>query len=103
MLWLYHNVDLERKKPTISFLIIERSLFAKPCVSFNQGCFVPSLVEIGQMFLDKKIFNFGNDGPSFEQIWITFTLGWFVASLVEIDPVVLEKIFRFCQHILAFS
>ena len=66
---MIHNVDLKRKKPTISFLIIDRSLFAKPRVIFVQGCFVPSLVEIGQMFLDKsrRFLYLGNDGPSFEK------------------------------------
>ena len=38
---------LREKKPIISFLIIERSLFAKPCVLFTQGYFVPRLLEIG--------------------------------------------------------
>ena len=65
-----------------------------------KGCFVPSLVEIGSVVLEKKIFNFVNvflstlgkgHGPSFEQSWIPFTQGCFVPSLVEIGPVVLEK------------
>ena len=69
-----------------------------------------SLVEIGSVVLEKKIFKFcqcifailllsplrKGRGPSFEQTWIPFTQGCFVSSLVEIDPVVLEKkIFKF--------
>ena len=74
-------------------------------IPFTQGCFVPSLVEIGPVVLEKKIFKFcqciftisslsplgKGRGPSFEQIWIPFTQGCFVPSLVEIGPVVLEK------------
>ena len=69
------------------------------------GYIVPSLFEIGQVVLEKKIFKscqfiFFNSqlspfwegrGPSFEQTWIPFTQGSFVPSLVEIGPVVLEK------------
>ena len=71
----------------------------------TQGCFVPSLVEIGSVVLEKKIFKFcqcifaisllsplgKGQGPSFEQIWIPLTQGCFVPRLVEIDPVVQEK------------
>ena len=71
---------------------------------FIQGCFVPSLVEIGSV-VREKIFKFchsiptipklsplgkGRD-PSFEQTWISFTQGCFVSSLFEIGKVVLEK------------
>ena len=57
-LWLYHPVDLERRKPIISFFfIIEWSLFVKHWVPFTQGCYRPSLVEIDQMVL-QKIFRF---------------------------------------------
>ena len=65
---------------------------------------MPSLVEIGQVVLEKRIYlmlwmyillfcnNLGKGrGPSFEQSWILFTQGCFVSSLIEIDPVVLEK------------
>ena len=66
---------------------------------------MPTLVKIGPVVLEKKIFNscqfiFINSrlsplwegrGPSFEQTWIPFTQGYFVPSLVEIGPVVLEK------------
>ena len=47
---------MERKKKIIYFLITEWSLFVKSWVPFTQGCFVPSLVEIGRMVLEKKIF-----------------------------------------------
>ena len=67
---------------------------------------MPSLVEIGQVVLEKRIFNFVNVfslfrnylplkgwGPLFEQSRIPFTQGCSVPSLVEIGSVVLEKIF----------
>ena len=72
--------------------------FEQNWIIFSQGCFVPSLVEIGPVALEKKIFlissmNFryfviisplkGVD-PSFEQNWIPFTQGCLVQSLVEI-------------------
>ena len=52
---LYHNVDLKRKKLSISFMIIERSLFVKPWVPFTKGCFVSCLVETGPVVLEKKM------------------------------------------------
>ena len=66
---------------------------------------MPSLVEIGSVVLEKKIFLFyqcfftifviiplgkGCD-PSIEQTGITFTQGSFVSSLEVIGPVVLDK------------
>ena len=45
-------------KTIISFLISEWSLFVKPWVSFTKGCFVTSLVEIGPVVLEKKMFKF---------------------------------------------
>ena len=79
--------------------------FQQPWIPFTQGCFAPSLVEIGSVVLEKKIFEFRQciftisllsplgEGwcPSFEQTWIPFTQGYFVPSLVEIGPVVLEN------------
>ena len=81
-----------------------------------QGCFVPSLLEIGLMVFKRnglpvvlenlKIFKFRRynlpislfsplwkrRGPSFEQSWIPFTKGWYVSNLmIEIGSVVLEK------------
>ena len=64
---------------------------------------MPSLVEIGPVVLEKKIFKFRQyilffiispwkrAGPSFGQTWFPFTQGCYVPSLVEIGPVVLEK------------
>ena len=57
-LWLYHSVDLERRKATISIFIIKLPLFVKPWVPFTQGCLMRSLVEINPMVLTKKIFKF---------------------------------------------
>ena len=70
----------------------------------TQGCFVPSLVEIGTVVLEKKIFKFHQCTFCFFvfispwkkgwvlpmnqfQIWIPFTKECFVHSLVEIGPV----------------
>ena len=53
-LWLNHNIDLEIRKTMILF-IIKWSLFEKPWVPFTQGCFVPSLVEIGPLVFEKKM------------------------------------------------
>ena len=79
--------------------------FEQTWIAFTQGCFVPSLVEIGPVVLEKKILKFRlciftilklsrfgkGRGPSFEQTWIPFTQGCFVPRLVEIGPVVIEK------------
>ena len=79
--------------------------FEQTWILVTQGCFKPSLVEIGPAVLEKKIFkswqcNFPilrlsplekGRGPSFEQTWIPSTQGCFVPSLVKIGPVVLEK------------
>ena len=54
-----------------------------------------SLIEIGPVILEKKLFFFVNIfslfRPSFEQTRISFTHGCSVLSLVEIASVVLEK------------
>ena len=66
---------------------------------------MPSLVEIGSVVLEKKIFLISSMyflyfeiispwkglGPSFEPPGIPFTQECFVPSLVVIGPVVLEK------------
>ena len=73
---------------------------------------MPSLVDIGQVVREKKIFKFrqcvsdisklsplgrGRD-PLFQKTRIPINQGCFMPSLVEIGPVVLEKkIFKFCQ------
>ena len=51
----------EEKKPIIYLPPLEKGLgpsFEKNLISFTQGCFVLSLVEIGQLVLEKKIFKF---------------------------------------------
>ena len=75
---------------------------------------MPCLVEIGPVFLEKKIFRFRHlfslfcnylpwRGPSFEQTKTPFIHRSFVPSLVEIGPVVLEKkIFKFRQCIFRY-
>ena len=79
-------------------------LFKIIWILFTQGCFVPSLVEIGSVILEKKIFfNFINVFSLFRnylplekgralylnKTLIPFTQGWF--EPVEIGSVVLEK------------
>ena len=73
--------------------------------NFTQGCFVPSLVEIGLVVLEKKILKMRQcifaisllsplgkeQRPSFEQTWIPYIQGCIESSLVEIGPVVLQK------------
>ena len=65
--------------------------------NFNQGCFVPSLVEIGSVKNFLMYFHYViNMSPS-KEVWPFIC---FVPSLVEIDPMVLErKILKFCQCI----
>jgi hypothetical protein len=71
--------------------------FQDTWISFIQGWFVPSLIELGWLVQEKKIFQ------SFISFWrrmLTFGLyrlqinpsiqRWFVPSLIKIDPVVLE-------------
>ena len=67
-------------------------LFEEIRGSFNEVCFVPSLVEIRKVVLEKKIFQLRlyvslfriylplekGRALSFEQTWISFTLGCFV-------------------------
>ena len=79
--------------------------FEQTKITFTQGYFVPSFVEIGPVVLEKKIFyicqNIGifaisqlsplgkRRDSSFEQTQITFTQRWFVQGFIEIGPVVL--------------
>ena len=94
------------------YLILE--IFEHSWMSFTQGCFVPSLVEIVPVGLKKKIFKFcqcifaisllshlWKRPGSF--IWIPFTKGCFVTRLVKIDFVVLDKknFFKFRQCIIS--
>ena len=86
--------------------------------SYHSDDFVPSLLEIGLVVLEKKIFKscqcisiisqwsllWEERGPSLQQTWIPLTQGYFVPSLLEIGPVVLErKIFKSCQFIFIIS
>ena len=92
--------------------------FEQTWISSTQGCFVPSLVEIGPVVLEKNIFKYfqynfifsvlsplgKRRGPSFEQTWIPSTEEFFVGRLIEIDPVVLEKkILKYFQYNITFS
>ena len=79
--------------------------FEQMWIPSTKGCFVPRLVQIGTVILEKKIFKYfqynftfsllsplgKGYGHSFEQTWIPSFQGCFVPSLVEIGPVVLEK------------
>ena len=94
----YIITSIRRKNTIISFMRFKWPLFVKSWVTFAQGYFVPSLVEIGPMVLKKKIFELGKristfflllyllgkgHGPSFEKkknllyprmLWAKF--GW---------------------------
>ena len=51
---------IKRRKKNTSLLLGELigSSFEQTWIPFTKGCFVPSLVEIGSVVLEKKIFNF---------------------------------------------
>ena len=51
---MHHNINWEKKKPIVYFITFEQTW-----IPFTQGCFVPSLVEIGTVVL-KKILKFVN-------------------------------------------
>ena len=79
--------------------------FEQIWIPITHECFVPSLVEIGPLIIEKKIFRFlqfifailflsplgKRCDPLFEQTQIPFTHGCFVSSLVEIGFGVLDK------------
>ena len=50
-IWLYHNVDSENKEKSLWGFI--GSSFEETWIPFTQGCFVPRLVEIGPVVLEK--------------------------------------------------
>ena len=92
--------------------------FEQTWLPITQGCFVPSLIEIGPVVLSRDFFKVGQfifaisllfplgngRAPSFKQTWIPITQGCFVPSLVESGPVVLKKkIFKVGQCIFAIS
>ena len=52
-IWLYHNADSENKEKNLWEFI--GSSFEQTWNPFTQGCFVPSLVEIDQVVLEKKM------------------------------------------------
>ena len=80
---LYHNVHSENREKTLWEFI--GSSFEQTWIPFTQGCFVPRLVEIGPVVLEKKILHIftisklsplgKGQGLSFEKIWIPFTQG----------------------------
>ena len=94
--------------------VLHLNKLGSPC---NQGCFVPSLVEIGPAVLEKKIsliswmyfryFVFispwKGEGHSFKQTWIPVTKGCIVPSVDEIGPLVLEKKIFFLILSMYFS
>ena len=75
--------------------------FEQSWIPFTQGCFVPSLVEIGSVILEKKLFlilsmyfryfviisPWERVGPFIWTNLIPFNQWCIVPSLVEIDPV----------------
>ena len=79
--------------------------FEKTWIPITQICFVVSLIEIGPVISENRIFIvchciFGisllsplkkGQGPSIEQAWHPITQGCFEPSFIEIGPVVLEK------------
>ena len=82
-------------------------------ILFIQGCFVPSLVKIGPVILEKIVFNFVNVsslfryyqpfermGPFNWKTWISFTKWCLVPCSVEITPVVLKR--RFFNFVNVF-
>ena len=85
-------------------------IFESPKIT--QGYSVPSLVEIGQVILEKKIFKsrqciFSNVAiiSPWKQCMalnLNITQEYFVSCLVEIGPAVLEKIFKSCQYFFNF-
>ena len=51
-IWLYDKVDSENKENTLWEFI--GSSFEQTWIPFTQGCFVPRLVEIGPVVLEKR-------------------------------------------------
>ena len=98
------------------FVIISnwKVTFVKLWIPFIQGCFVPSLVEIGQWSWRERFIDIVNlfssplekrRGPSFEQTYIPYTKGCFVQSLAQwfssIIFFILFNVFSlFCYYLL---
>ena len=55
-IWLYNNI--KGKKTLLTLWEFTFSSFEQTYIPSTQRCFVPSLVEIGQVVLEKKIFKF---------------------------------------------
>ena len=55
-IWLYHKVDKEKKKKLLTLWEFIGSPFEETWISFAEGCFVPRLVKIGSVLLEKRIF-----------------------------------------------
>ena len=55
-IWLYNNINKEKEKNIINFMRITFSSFEETWIPFIQEWFVPRLVEIGSLVLEKKIF-----------------------------------------------
>ena len=73
-IWLYHNVDSKNKEKTLWEFI--GSSFEKTWIPFTKGCFVPRLVEIHPVVLEKKMKmwkiydnNDDNDGQRTIKFW----------------------------------
>ena len=52
--WLYHNLDLEKKKTIFNFMRIYWFFIEKTWIPFIQACFVPSLVNLVQWFWRRR-------------------------------------------------
>ena len=96
--------------------------FEQTWIPISQGCFVPSLVEIGPVVLEKKIFKIGQcifaisflsplrkgRGPSLEQTWIPITqrmlcakFGWnWLSGFGEEDFLILLMYFSLFRNYL---
>ena len=71
---LYHNVDSENKEKTLWEFI--GSSFEQTWIPFTQGCFVPRLVEIGPVVLEKKILKFRKCVFSLFRNYLPLEKGW---------------------------
>ena len=55
-IWLYQNIDLEKKRIIKYFMKIERFFIWTNLNPFIQGCFVPNFIEIASLIREEKIF-----------------------------------------------
>ena len=76
-------------------------------IPFIQGCLLPSLVEVGTVALEKKIFYFviispwKRMGSSFEQTWIPLTQGWLCQVWLKLAQWFWRR--RFSKFLIVFS